>query len=114
MLTNHVTLAGTLRDSYDKSLGYLFSSAVGSVITGALALGAVVLACLLIYALFAKARGSQSAIVGRMASDGKKIIMNVVFIVLLLGPATWFPWIASGFDLLIQGIGQFMQHYFNW
>lgn len=113
-MNNTVTLAGTLRDSYDKSIGYIFSSSVGTVISSAMALAAVVLAAMLIYAIIAKTRGSQSPIVSRMAPDGKKIAVNVLFIVLLLGPTTWFPWLASGFDLVVQGVSNFMTHYFNW
>lgn len=112
---NHgATLAGTLRESYDKSLGYIFSSSVGSVISSAMALGAVVLAIMFIYALIAKSRGSQSPIVSRMVPDMKKAIANILFIVLLLGPSTWFPWLASGFDLFIQAAGNFLRHFFNW
>lgn len=48
------------------------------------------------------------------ASDGKKIAVNVFVIIVLLGPALWFPWFASGFDTVIEGLQGWIRSAFNW
>ena len=111
---NSITLAGTLRESYDKSVGYVFNTSAGQVISSIMALGAIALFIMLMFALIQKARGRDGQMVGMMASDAKKIIVNAVVIVTLLGPAKWFPWFASGFDIVIEAIQGFMGSYFNW
>lgn len=112
---NHmVTLAGTLRESYDKSVGYVFNTSAGQVISSVMALGAIALFVMLMFALIQKARGRDGQMVGMMAADAKKIIVNALVIVILLGPAAWFPWFASGFDQMLDAIQGFMRSYFNW
>lgn len=112
---NHmVTLAGTLRESYDKSVGYVFNTSAGQVISSVMALGAIALFVMLMFALIQKARGRDGQMVGMMAADAKKIIVNALVIVILLGPDTWFPWFASGFDQMLDAIQGFMRSYFNW
>lgn len=111
---NSVTLAGTLRESYDKSVGYFFNTSFGQVISGVMALWAIGLFLMLLFALIQKVRGRDGQMVGMMASDAKKILVNVFAIVILLGPATWCPYFASGFDIMLEGIQGFMRSYFNW
>lgn len=109
-----VTLAGTLRESYDKSLGYLFNTAAGQVIATIAGIVAVGLFALLVFALIQKARGRDGQVVGMFASDGKKIAINVFAIIILLGPSLWFPWFASGFDTVIEGLQGWIRSAFNW
>lgn len=109
-----VTLAGTLKESYDKSLGYLFNTSAGQVVATIAGIVAVGLFVLLVFALIQKARARDGQIVGMFASDGKKIAINVFVIIILLGPSWWFPWFASGFDFVIEGIQGWIRSTFHW
>lgn len=106
-------LADTLRNGYDKSVGYLLGTKGGQMVVAALLLVAVYLAIRLIHALVCKGMGRQNQSVQEYASDGKKIGVIILAIILLIGPATWLPWLMSMIDYLITAGGNFLTHYFG-
>ncbi|PWG66721.1 hypothetical protein [Bifidobacterium callitrichidarum] len=100
-----------LRQSYDKSIGYLFGTTAGQVVSSIMALIAVVLFVILIAAGICKMMGRQNKLTQEWFTDGKRVIGVILAIVVLLGPVALFPVFATFIDNLISGVSSFLQNY---
>lgn len=100
-----------LQESYNKSIGYLFSTPAGQVISSIMALGAVLLFVILVAAGVCKMMGRQNKLTQEWFTDGKRVVGVILGIVLLLGPIALFPVIAGFIDNLISGVSLFLRNY---
>lgn len=92
----------TLVDSYNKSVGSLFETTVGSFVKTVMGIVAAILFLCLIIAAVMKIAGRQNRFVSMFVGGAVQIIGLILLIALLAGPALLFPGIMKLGDWVID------------